>query len=247
MNNTLTNGFRLVEALASSGQEMSVKELAEQFGLPASHVCRLLKTLCETGHVEQQAGSRKYQISLKILTLAHERLANMDLRKKGRSFMGPLAEELGCPVYLSAPWRGHSIIIDVVYPASCSVDAGLVIGTPHVINHSACGKICAAFADKQELEFLTKELAGVESTTAIKSFLTELESIRQTRFAMRCENGHNAAAVPVFRSGGIFCGALGVHLPADFKWTSANRENCRNSLKKHSDALSFALGMPFSS
>jgi DNA-binding IclR family transcriptional regulator len=160
----------------------------------------------------------------------------MDLRKKGRLFIGPLAEELNCPVYLSAPWRGHSIIIDVVYPASCSVDVGLVIGMPHVINHSACGKICAAFASLDELEVLKQEMAGVESTAAVKAFLTELEPIRKNRFAIRCENGHNAAAVPVFRSGEVFCGALG-----------ANRENCWNSLKKHADALSFALGRPFSS
>ena len=47
MNNTLQNGFRLLEMLADNGGEMSVTELAAQASLPPSHVCRLLKTLVQ--------------------------------------------------------------------------------------------------------------------------------------------------------------------------------------------------------
>lgn len=74
MNNTLQNGFTILEYLAADAEECSVKELAEHFGLPNSHVCRLLKTLADTGYVEQTPGSRKYRISLKILNLSNMRL-----------------------------------------------------------------------------------------------------------------------------------------------------------------------------
>ena len=59
MNNTLQNGFTILEYLAADAEERSVKELAEHFGLPNSHVWRLLKTLADTGYVEQTPGSRK--------------------------------------------------------------------------------------------------------------------------------------------------------------------------------------------
>ena len=45
MNNTLQNGFRLLEHLSLTAQEHSVTELTEVFALPKSHICRLLKTL----------------------------------------------------------------------------------------------------------------------------------------------------------------------------------------------------------
>ena len=70
MNNTLQNGFMLLEFMAETANECSVKELAEHFELPNSHVCRLLKTLEATGYVQQIPGSRKYRISLKILCLS---------------------------------------------------------------------------------------------------------------------------------------------------------------------------------
>ena len=64
MNNTLYNGFKLLDFLAVSAELVSVKELAEHFQLPNSHICRLLKTLVETGYVEQDPATRKYRISL---------------------------------------------------------------------------------------------------------------------------------------------------------------------------------------
>ena len=46
-NNTLFNSFKLLDYLATAAKPVSVKELAEHFSLPNSHVCRLLKTLTE--------------------------------------------------------------------------------------------------------------------------------------------------------------------------------------------------------
>ncbi|MBO5722951.1 MAG: helix-turn-helix domain-containing protein [Lentisphaeria bacterium] len=43
----------MLDYLAETAEAMSVKELAEHFSLPNSHICRLLKTLTETGYVEQ--------------------------------------------------------------------------------------------------------------------------------------------------------------------------------------------------
>ena len=94
MNNTLQNGFKVLEYLAQRGDSCSVKEIAEHFDLPNSHACRLLKTLLETGYVEQPAGSRKYRIGLRILCLSNARLKNLRLRRVGHGILRQLCQNL---------------------------------------------------------------------------------------------------------------------------------------------------------
>jgi len=242
VNNTLQNGFRLLELVAESGQEFSVKDLAAQAGLPPSHVCRLLKTLVQTGYMEQMPGSRKYRVSLRILNLAHARLAHLDLRRIGHPFVTRLAEELHAQAYLSAPWQGHSIIVDVVWPRDSAADHGLVVGQVHSIFHSACGKVCAAFASDQEVAALHATLAAGEPCEPLRVWRAEFARIRKARFSVRDEQGILAVAAPLFRAGGVFCGALGAMLPPRTHPSPAIEQTVRRTAQ----ALSFALGEPFS-
>ena len=63
MNNTLRNGIKVLEFLSSTGSSHSVKDIAGEMELPNSHACRLLKTLTETGYVEQDGKNKKYRRS----------------------------------------------------------------------------------------------------------------------------------------------------------------------------------------
>ena len=82
MNNTLRNGFKVLEILASTGERHSVKSIAEEMKVPNSHACRLLKTLSEAGYIEQDPATRLYGISLKILSLSNMCLSKNMIRRK---------------------------------------------------------------------------------------------------------------------------------------------------------------------
>lgn len=241
MNNTLQNGFRLLELLAASGKDASVSEIAGETGLSTSNVCRLLKTLTQTGYVEQSPDTRRYRVSLKILNLSHARLASLDFRRIGHPFAAKLARALRAHTYLSQPLRGRSLIVDVAYPGDAQFDAGIVVGQIHSIRHSACGKICAAFAGEEERVELYRDIARDEPEVKRAAWLAECGSIRRERFAVREEPGVLALAAPLFRAGGVFCGALGVLMPQGATLTPAvRREVCGTA-----EAISFALGQPF--
>ncbi len=241
MNNTLQNGVRLLEMLAESGQEVSVKELAAQTGLPSSHVCRLLKTLLQMGYLDQSPATRRYRVSLKILRLAHARLVPMDLRRAGHPFAAQLADELQSHTFLSAPWQGRSIIVDAVWPRGSAVDLGVVIGQLHSVLHSACGKVCAAYASPDEVEQIRASLAAEGGKESLDDRQDEFRQIRETRFAVRREEGVLAVAAPLFRAGELFCGALGAMLPSGASLTP----EIQQTVKRTANALSFALGYPF--
>ena len=179
VNNTLQNGFRLLEMLAASGKEASVTEVAEETGISMSNVCRLLKTLAQTGYVEQNPESRRYRVSLKILNLAHARLASLDFRRIGHPFAARLTQSLGGHAYLSQPLQGRSLIVDVAYPNGAHSDAGIVLGQFHSIRHSACGKICAAFASDEERDRLYLEVAGTEPEINREAWLNDCRQIKK--------------------------------------------------------------------
>ncbi len=242
MNNTLQNGFRLLEWLAASGQDASVTELSARTELPPSHVCRLLKTLLQTGYVEQNVETRRYRVSLKLLNLAHARLASLDFRRIGHPFAVRLAETFRAHTYLSQPLQGRSIMVDVAYPRGTMCDTGIVVGQIHPVGRSACGKLCAAFAADNEREQLFESLAQEGFTEPRAHWLAEWARIREARFAVRDEPGVLAVAAPLFRAEGQFCGALGVLLPTGTAMSSTIEQEVRHA----AEAMSFGLGYPFS-
>ncbi len=245
MNNTLQNGFTILEYLAADADECSVKELAEHFSLPPSHICRLLKTLVDTGYVEQTRGSRKYRISLKILALSNARLKKLALRNVARPYMQKLIEELGEPVFLTANHHGFSLIVGTEYPQGFHGDGGLVIGQLHPVRNSACGKVCAAYAAEEELEVLLAENPE-DGEKDDDRFREELAEIRRRGYS-RLVRSETLAAVgaPVFNREGVLAGALGAILPHNPRtWSEALWQKYIRGVKASAESISFALGYP---
>jgi len=218
MNNTLVNGFRVLEYLAASGRDCSVKEIAGQFKLPNSHACRLLKTLADTGYVIQTPGSRKYRIGLKILNLSCVKLASLELRNKARRNLRMLADHLGVIVYLTQVERGISIIIDTEIPDNAFSPFPYVIGRMHPVNRSASGKLCAAYAEPELLRELLKQCdyrkTASRSITGEAAFLRELRRIRRQGYSVlesETREGIFAASAPIFASGELI-GTVGAML-----------------------------------
>ncbi len=228
--------------MSSSGKDVSVTELSSQTGLPPSHVCRLLKTLLEAGYVEQDAGTRRYRVSLKLLNLAHARLASLDFRRIGHPFAVRLAQTLQAQTFLAQPLRGRSILVHVAEPPGMSSgDPALVVGRIHPVHRSACGRVCAAFATETEREELLATVAQEHPGLACEVWMDECARVRAARFAVRDEPGVLAAAAPLFRAEGQFCGALGVLLPQG----TALSPSIEQEIRRTAEALSFALGYPF--
>ncbi len=245
MNNTLNNGFKVLEYLAASGKNCSVKEIAEFLDLPPSHACRLLKTLTDTGYVIQIPGSRKYQIGLKILSLSCEKLANMGLRTRAHHELRRLADHLCVPVYLTQVEFGISVIVDTASPSSSCSPIPYVIGRSHSVNRSACGKLCAAYAEPELLRILLQQCDYTRTAPASipdeASFLRELQQIRKQGYSVianETQEGIYAAAAPVF-AGGKMVGAVGAMLTPSAEKPSPEKWNdLISSLMKSAEQLS---------
>lgn len=250
MNNTLKNGLQLLEFLAATPGSLSIRDIAEKFSLPDSHVHRLLATMKEAGYVEQVSPGRRYRGSLKLLTLSQVCLQRLDIRSRVRPYLDELARKLNSTTFLMLPCREGALIVDTVYPGGVQGDAGLTIGAVNPPHASAGGKVCCAHVAREELEEL---LAGVElekyterTITERTAFEAELERVRAQGYAITdAERGANsrAAAAPIFDCDGNFAAALGVALGTEAATEKAEKlgevaAECVRAAK----LASFALG-----
>lgn len=248
MNNTLHNGFRLLDHLAETAESLSVKVLAEHFQLPSSHVCRLLKSLTATGYVEQDPTNRKYRISLKILNLAHARLQKERLLELARPYMRSLAEKLDAAVFVTRVYQGYSLIVGTEYPPLIPMGSDTVVGTLHSPTSSACGQICAAYARETDRIALLKKIdwtQGGDFQNRPSDFEAELALIRQRGYALRDHGGQpGAVGVPLFEESCRFNGALGVMLPPERKRSKELLSSVIESTLNCGRLITFAQGAP---
>ena len=250
MNNTLQNGFKVLEFLSATGENHSVKEIAEKMELPNSHACRLLKTLTEIGYAEQDAKNRKYRISLKILSLSNMCLSKNLIRRKVRPFIIRLSVNMKINTYLSIPINHKPMIIDTIYANnSGSTDSALTIGSINPVHCSASGKICAAYHPEEGLQEYLNAFPFNKITentiTSRKKFTEQLEKIRENKIALTInERGESviAAASPVFNSDGQLVGIIGAVLPTKNDYTETEINKYAESIRETAEAASFALG-----
>jgi len=246
MNNTLKNGFRVLELLSLTGESLSVKDISNTLDIPNSHACRLLKTLKETGYVKQNS-SRKYKISMKILSLSNMSLSKHQIRSKVHPFIIKLSKELHIDVYFSIPVEQKPMIVDVSYYRANN-DPFLTAGNFNPIHCSASGKVCAAYYSEEELNLFFKNNTLTKYTkytiTSQTKFTNELKEIRRKKIAWtnrERDNNSIACASPIFNSEGEMIGIIGGNFTA--KTISEDKlQEYGKQIRATASSASFALG-----
>lgn len=245
MNNTLSNGFMLLEYLAETAQEYSIKELSELFELPNSHICRLLKTLQERGYVEQ-GKSRKYRVSLQVTCLSNALLKNHQLRKRCRPYLQKLQMALNTVVYLAEPLKEKTLIVDVIHPIDKNVDEGLSIGKINELNATSSGKLIAAYQPESEYKRLIEQSKPQRFTdrtlTETKDIIKELKITKKRGMAVSYGEHYPktfSVAAPVFNFNGELAGAI-----STFDWnpTEDKMKQIINEVRSAAVSASFSIG-----
>jgi DNA-binding IclR family transcriptional regulator len=247
MNNTLQNGFKILEFMANAGETYSVKELAELFELPNSHVCRLLKTLVETGYLEQDR-SRKYRISVQILCLGNACLSRLTVRDKAKPYLYKLHRKMNQNVYLVVNHKGRALIVDVITATSDNSEVSMTIGKLNQVNTTACGKLCGAYAEpelkKDLFADMCREKRAGNTIISEKALEKEFSKILAAGYSVADSEqatGTFAIAAPVFNRNGRMCAGIGTfsrNPELDF----AGKQKMIKQTRQCAESVSFALG-----
>lgn len=192
----------VLEAVAFSGEEMGVTQIAERLKLTKGSVHRHLLTLVERGYLTQNQSTSRYAIGAKGRLLA--RLApEADLARLAEGPMRELRDRCGISVVLSSMTpRGALVMLTIA--GTSAIEIGVRPGSELPYHASAQGKVMLAFAPPSVQQ---RVLAGARprltphTTTDIATIGEELTRVARRGYCSAPEEamlGINAVAAPVF-------------------------------------------------
>lgn len=107
----LEKGLDIVEALAAAAVPQSLAGLAESLGRSRSELFRMLNCLERRGYVTRDEVSAKYELSLKLFTLAHGHTPTEKLIQAARRPMQVLTAEVRESCHLSILDRERLLVL----------------------------------------------------------------------------------------------------------------------------------------
>ena len=192
----------VLEAVAFSGEELGVTQLAERLGVTKGSVHRHLTTLVERGYLVQNSSTSRYCLGPKSRLLARIAPA-VDLVQVAEGPMRALRDALGHSVVLSASTPRGALVLTTVAGKS-PIEIGVRTGSELSLPASAQGRIMLAHAARPAQERVLLQPLQKHTTHTItepRQLRAELTRILKQGYASAPEQvllGINAVAAPVF-------------------------------------------------
>ncbi len=238
---TLLKGLQVMEAFDAGHRELSLTEIVKMTGLEISGARRLLTTLVSAGYLQQDARSRRYRLSAKVLAWSVAYLGNDPLvacaypvlqnvaQETGHQFELCVLNETDCVVLLSMTGAAQKLSlvkgpsVGVREPAFCS-PTGLAI-LAHMPQRAAFALIDAAPRNRMT----------DHTVTEIEAILQALTRTRETGYAITDRACHPRAVclgAPVFDYAGQPIATVAITLDInEFTPARAEREYASVILK----------------
>lgn len=202
----------LLDALGRAGRPVSVRELSAQVGLPRPTIYRLLQTLSHHGFAVATDGG--FVIGPRILSLAAQRLEQIELRAIGRPILLELRDQAGETVHMAVLEQGQVVYIDKVESGG-PLRMASKVGAIMPAHSTALGKTMLAFLPPQDVQGILRT-HGLPRRTANTitdpaRLLEELVTVRARGFAIdnvENEEGIRCVGAPIFDHRGQVAGAI---------------------------------------
>jgi DNA-binding IclR family transcriptional regulator len=244
---SVTKAIRLLDMLGEGSGAYGVSELARRVEMDKSSVSRMLRTLEQSGYVEQDPVTQRYSLGLAVGVLGYKALRRMDMRGAARPLLERLAEKTGECAHLAILADRRAFYIDQAAPErAVGVDAP--IGTLAPLHCTALGKALLAFQPEnlrtELVAGMTFELFTRRTIAGADALVGHLNNVRAQAMAFDDEEysiGVRCMAAPVFRYDNAVCGAIGISGPSP-RMTDARLSEWEPVLRDIANELSARLG-----
>lgn len=212
---TLLKAFDILNCFENDAQEIGIKEIADQIGMPQSSVYRIIQSLEFIGLIFQNRENKKYRAGTKLLELSRKCCCLDNYFNVVKKSMEALGQETKETVNLAIPSCDKIIYIH-------RVESPHVLRPNFVLNaaYSACttglGKVLLAEQSDQSLEWVYQNNAQ-DIHIPFEDFLAELKQVKKDGFAYDDQvfsPGLRCVAAPIRGPGGKVLFSLSVSAPA---------------------------------
>ncbi len=216
---SLDRAMDLLKVVAS-GSGMSLTEIAEASGQPASSAYRVLLTLQKHGIVEFQEAGQLWHVGVEAFRIGSAFLGRTSIVEQSRTVMQAITAATGETANLAIVERGEVIFVSQVETHE-PIRAFFAPGTKGPIHASGIGKALLAYFDRARIDAIV-EGQGLTSYTAKTiidktALLEELAAIRERGWAVDDEertDGMRCIAAPVFNAFGEAAAGISLSGPS---------------------------------
>jgi IclR family KDG regulon transcriptional repressor len=213
---SLMLGLRVIEALASTGRERGITDLATQLGTTKWRIFRHLHSLCDEGYVTQDSVSGKFQLGRRTYALLESLPNRFNFVREARDEMTALRALRGHTVVLAAPVDETCVVVVDAIEGVNAVQFSLKIGAIFDLHASAHGKAALAFGPSAWLE--NAIVRGLRRHTEFtitdpRVLRREIERVRSQGWASAFEEsfrGVNTVVAPIFAASRNYVGTIAV-------------------------------------
>jgi DNA-binding IclR family transcriptional regulator len=194
----------VLEFLAESKSGFSTSEISRRLGLPKSSTYLIVGTLERLGFLQKNSHSGRYFFGLKLISLSHSALENLDLREEAKPFLHSLMQETQLTVHMAVRERSEAVIIERI-SAPGMIRLATWVGRRFDVNCTAIGKALIAFASEEELDAVSR-LKGFprrndNTITSLRALKRELARVRALGYSLEDEEdaiGLRCVGAPIF-------------------------------------------------
>lgn len=247
---------QIIEALATAGQPLRLKAIANYLGEPKAKMYRHLSTLKHLGFVDQDQKTETYRLGLKLAYIGQAATDQFDLRRLAEPYMVRLRDLTHQTVVLSTP-AGGDAIINAVVDSPNLVTISVRLGYRLPAHASAQGRLNLAFSPLavQQRVLARKLQAFTPRTLTDPAKLRErFVEIRKQLFELSMDEtmlGISAVAAPIFNFDNDLVGNIAivgttqyVHEPVDSEQLNLLRACTKAISLKLNSAAYEGLGIP---
>ncbi len=211
--------FQVLEALNTAGVPVGLTELAALAGLDRSATQRITHTLRVLGYLRQDAGTRAFALSGRMLEFGHTVLATNTVRACAQPHLEALNLRTGETVNLME-LQGLEIVYILRYPSHHAVSVDLHVGSRLPAFCSAAGRaILAAMDEAQALAILKASRRSAmtpHTVTDLAGLQARLQQARELGYALNDQEsfvGDISVAAPLLDGAGAPVGAINIAVP----------------------------------
>jgi DNA-binding IclR family transcriptional regulator len=202
---------RILQALATAGRSLPLKDLAKRAGMHPGKAHRYLVSLTRTEFVAQDEASGHYGIGTASIALGLAGLRSVDVVRTATALLPTLRDEINETVLL-AMWSPQGPVVFALEESSRPVTMNIRVGSILPLLSTATGRVFASFLpDETVSKLLDAEVkASRGSKTAdVQRRLDETRRHGLARVSGDLVPGVNAVAVPIFDHKNRIAGVIG--------------------------------------
>jgi len=244
----LGRGLALLDCFIDDPRPRSLIELSRQVGLGMPTTLRLIRTLEEAGYVRQDADTRRYRLSWKMLQLQDVTASVVDYADLARPHLEELAARVG-EVTGMAVLEGTQVRHAIRVSSSRIISANVRAGSLYPPHATAMGKVLLAHLEPARVRELiaARPLERFTPTTVtdLDLLLDQLREVARRGYAVsdaEWEPGLRSLAAPVRSRDGRVVAAVCVIVVRVDVTTRVMERNLLPALRETACAISAEMG-----